>query len=320
MRSAKASWTPPTPCASGGWRRKGSIHSSGPGTRELLPRPCVRLPATEEMKLGKWPRVKIQIGPPVHVPIPTQIGSKMGGSPTPKWYHCFKGRPKENYLVGDCPKKRHTHIRVSGALSAVGLVAPSLNKTRNGSLVCGCLGFLGTPKMAQRFSFLVSLQKHKKGGCTNSQKRQGPPPFVGFVFRRPDFCGSLQCPYNGGGGCLQPPPVLVGRSTQPGWLEPEKANCGQLQLGDSPSHTGFCGEKKEKNTSNLIQLSAPRAPPPAPQTSMLLRNAVMSEARMGVVFPQSLLARATSNFEGGSASVVTMDLGGWAFLLLRRTR
>ena len=27
--------------------------------------------------------------PPVNIPIPTKIGSKMGGAPTPKWYHWF---------------------------------------------------------------------------------------------------------------------------------------------------------------------------------------------------------------------------------------
>ena len=33
-----------------------------------------------------WPWVKVQIVPPVNIPIPTKIGSKMGGAPTPKWY------------------------------------------------------------------------------------------------------------------------------------------------------------------------------------------------------------------------------------------
>ena len=35
-----------------------------------------------------WPWVKIQIVPPVNIPIPTKIGSKMGGEVThqPKWY------------------------------------------------------------------------------------------------------------------------------------------------------------------------------------------------------------------------------------------
>ena len=32
-----------------------------------------------------WPWVKIQIVPPVNIPIPTKIGSKMGGAATPKW-------------------------------------------------------------------------------------------------------------------------------------------------------------------------------------------------------------------------------------------
>ena len=27
--------------------------------------------------------------PPVNIPIPTKIGSKMGGAPIPKWYHWF---------------------------------------------------------------------------------------------------------------------------------------------------------------------------------------------------------------------------------------
>ena len=31
-----------------------------------------------------WPRVKSQIVPPVNIPIPTKIGPKMGGAPTPK--------------------------------------------------------------------------------------------------------------------------------------------------------------------------------------------------------------------------------------------
>ena len=39
-----------------------------------------------------WPWVKIQIVPPVNIPISTKIGSKMGGAPTPKWYH-FDPRP-----------------------------------------------------------------------------------------------------------------------------------------------------------------------------------------------------------------------------------
>ena len=43
--------------------------------------------------------------------------------------------------------------------------------------------------------------------------------------------------------------------------------------------TGLCEKKKHPFT--LSQLSAPRAPSP---TSMLLRNAVMSETRMGVFF------------------------------------
>ena len=33
----------------------------------------------------KWPWVKIQIVPSVNIPIPTKIGSKMGGAPTPTW-------------------------------------------------------------------------------------------------------------------------------------------------------------------------------------------------------------------------------------------
>ena len=36
-----------------------------------------------------WPWVKSQIVPAVNIPIPTKIGSKMGGAPTPKWYHWF---------------------------------------------------------------------------------------------------------------------------------------------------------------------------------------------------------------------------------------
>ena len=35
-----------------------------------------------------WPRVKItgqNPVPPVNIPIPTKIGSKMGGAPIPKW-------------------------------------------------------------------------------------------------------------------------------------------------------------------------------------------------------------------------------------------
>ena len=36
-------------------------------------------------QVHSWPWVKIQIVPPVSIPIPTKIGSKMGGAPTPKW-------------------------------------------------------------------------------------------------------------------------------------------------------------------------------------------------------------------------------------------
>ena len=32
---------------------------------------------------------KIQLVPPVNIPVRTKIGSKMGGAPTPKWYHWF---------------------------------------------------------------------------------------------------------------------------------------------------------------------------------------------------------------------------------------
>ena len=35
--------------------------------------------------LSKWPWVKLPIVPPVSVPIPTKMGSRMGGAPTPKW-------------------------------------------------------------------------------------------------------------------------------------------------------------------------------------------------------------------------------------------
>ena len=35
------------------------------------------------LRWNKWPWVKIQIVPPVNIPIPTKIGSKMGGAPTP---------------------------------------------------------------------------------------------------------------------------------------------------------------------------------------------------------------------------------------------
>ena len=46
-------------------------------------------------------------------------------------------------------------------------------------------------------------------------------------------------------------------------------------------NTGFCGEKTTKIYS---QPTLCPSPPPAPPTSMLLRNAVMSEARMGAGF------------------------------------
>ena len=36
-----------------------------------------------------WPWVKIQIVPPVNIPISTKIGSKMGGAPTLKNVHRF---------------------------------------------------------------------------------------------------------------------------------------------------------------------------------------------------------------------------------------
>ena len=49
-------------------------------------RPTTTLELVPETKrfMAKWPWVKIPY-PPVNIPIPTKIGSKMGGAPTPKW-------------------------------------------------------------------------------------------------------------------------------------------------------------------------------------------------------------------------------------------
>ena len=49
--------------------------------------------------LGKWPWVFYAQNPkpvpPVNIPIPTKIGSKMGGAPTPKWDPIgFDSQPK----------------------------------------------------------------------------------------------------------------------------------------------------------------------------------------------------------------------------------
>ena len=49
-------------------------------------RPRDRMASRQVDVFLSWPWVKIQIVIPVHIPIPTQIPTNMGGAPTPKWY------------------------------------------------------------------------------------------------------------------------------------------------------------------------------------------------------------------------------------------
>ena len=52
---------------------------------------ATRLELAQESSLRRilvesiWPWVKVQIAPPVNIPLPTKKGSKTGDAPTPKW-------------------------------------------------------------------------------------------------------------------------------------------------------------------------------------------------------------------------------------------
>ena len=59
--------------------------------------------------------------PPGNIPIPTEIGSRMGGAPTPKWdpigFHPRPGRVfAKGFLVGEGSEKPKTTSCLWGAL------------------------------------------------------------------------------------------------------------------------------------------------------------------------------------------------------------
>ena len=85
-------------------RRMGNFPSARPGNfpGNTNPSPPQRRPSAIGIDLTHclfdltqifaptlWPWVTSQIVLPVNIPILTQIGSTMGGAPTPKWYHWF---------------------------------------------------------------------------------------------------------------------------------------------------------------------------------------------------------------------------------------
>ena len=66
--------------------------------------------------------------PPVNIPIPTKIGSKMGGAPkTPKWYHSFEPQP---WCLWGLWTKKSAELLLRSSLPVHGLLSVQLGPFR----------------------------------------------------------------------------------------------------------------------------------------------------------------------------------------------
>ena len=79
-----------------------------------------------------WPWVKIQIVPPVHIPIPTKIGSKMGAFPK---MGSQNGFDHHSHLSRSSPSALRLYLAERGSLEAQALEARALGTWDRGKEV-----------------------------------------------------------------------------------------------------------------------------------------------------------------------------------------
>ena len=112
----------------------------------------------EDMAMGQNPL------PPVNIPIPTKIGSKMSDAHTPKWYHWFDPQP---YVA-------NTYVVLS--LRVQSLAATGIWQIRNQSLLSFFFSGIGTERASDPVKSLQSKApgwQHLQNGNTRGSGRVG---------------------------------------------------------------------------------------------------------------------------------------------------
>ena len=151
--------------------------------------PCGHYPA------GIWPWAKIQIVPPVNIPIPTKIGSKLGGEFTyqPKWdpigfTNPMWTLPRRNMAMGQNPNRTPSEHPPKSVLNWV-VNSPT---NQNGIpfillIPCGHFPPVNIPKISSNRVRLGDhqVQGAKKGG-QNKPVLKYPPGIWPWAFQNPN--------------------------------------------------------------------------------------------------------------------------------------